>query len=116
MNDQEKLEKFLDTQDYMVIAVKCEDGTPWAVPVKIQARDGLTVFEWDSKIDTVHSRSIEFSPRMAMTIYVAGSEQIGFYAKGSGSLVEVRNDVYGRYKFVASEVWMNDGSFVKRRV
>lgn len=116
MTDREKLEQFLATQRHMVLAVTLEDGTPWAVPVKMQQREGLGVFEWDSRLDTVHSKALETHPQMALTIYQKESPwQIGFYAKGRGELVECNGD-YGRYRFAAEQVWLNDETFVKREV
>lgn len=51
MTDHEKVAKFLSTQQHMVLAVMLPDGTPWAIPVKIQAHEG-NVFEWDSSLQT----------------------------------------------------------------
>ena len=116
MTDEEKLEQFLGTQQHMVLAVTLEDGTPWAVPVKIQQRESLAVFEWDSRLDTVHSQALKVHPQMALMIYQKESPwQTGFYAKGHGELVEPSGD-YGRYRFTAEQAWLNDETFVKREV
>ena len=117
MSDDEKALQFLTTQKHMVLAVVLDDGTPWVVPVKLQAHDGLRTFEWDSRLDTVHSRALAGHPQMAITIYQKEEPwQIGVYAKGSGELVEDRGDGYGRYRFTAVKAWLNDETFVKREV
>lgn len=114
MNDNEKTTQFLNTQRHMVLAVVTPDGTPWAVPVGLKSRQGVE-FEWDSLLDTVHSQALEANPAMAITLY-DGATGFGFYAKGSGALVEDRGDGYGRYRFTAEQCWINDETFVKREV
>lgn len=116
MSDKEKALQLLATQKHMVLAMTLDDGTPWVVPVKIQASDGLRVFEWDSRLDTVHSHALVKHPEMAVTIYQKEeSWQIGFYAKGRGELFEQNGD-YGRYRFYAEQAWLNDETFIKREV
>lgn len=116
MNDNEKMNRFLATQEYMVIAVVGQDGSPWALPVKIQRQDG-NQFEWDSRLDTLHSQALVDRPQMAVTMFEKDDDtQIGFYATGRGELIEDRGDGYGRYRFTAEQCWINDESFVKRPV
>lgn len=117
MSDHEKLEQLLATQEYMVVAVISADGTPWAVPVRLRDREGLRVFEWDSALATVHSRAIAERPVMSVTIFQKNEDsQIGFYARGTGELVEEIKPGFGRYRFVAKQAWINDETFVKREV
>lgn len=116
MTDQEKVAQFLETQKHMVVAVTLDDGTPWAVPVTIQARDGLRVFEWDSRLDTVHSRALASRPQTAVTIYQKeGPRQIGFCTVGTTELIQ-SNAGFGRYRFTAEKAWLNDERFVKREI
>ena len=116
MTDQERLEQFLSEQKHMVLAVTLDDGTPWAVPVRIQLF-WERAFEWDSRIDAVHSEAIAKRPEVAITIFDKSSDsEIGFYAKGKAVLVEEYKPEYGRYRFVTSQCWMNDETFVKREV
>jgi hypothetical protein len=116
MTDNQKLLQFLSSQNYMVIAVVSKDGTPWAVPVKIQRWAGKE-FEWDSALKTMHSQVLKDHPEMAITIFQKKTDsQIGFYAKGKGRLVEEFKPGFGRYRFTADECWMNDETFVKRKV
>jgi len=116
MTDKEKLERFLSEQKHMILAVVLDDGTPWAVPVRIQQRRER-VFEWDSKLDTIHSKALTERAGTAITIFDKSSDsQIGFYAKGKAKLIEEYKPGYGRYSFVAMHCWMNDETFVKREV
>lgn len=117
MDDRAKIEQFLSNEYYMVIATLLGDGTPWAVPVRILKREGAKIFEWDSKLDTEHSKSLEGESRMAITIFRKFEDaQIGFYAKGHGQLVQVNDNDSGRYRFTAEEAWINDQTFIKRQV
>lgn len=117
MNDTEKTKQFLDKQEYMVLAVTLDDGTPWAVPVRIRERDGHRIFEWDSALETVHSKALQARPDMAITIFQKLEDsQIGFYAKGRGELVEEFKPGFGRYRFTAERAWINDETFVKREL
>ena len=116
MTDDEATREFLAGQQYMVLAVTLADGTPWAVPVRIQRWEG-NEFEWDSKLDTMHSQAIEAQPEMAITVFQKlDSGQIGVYAKGQGELVEEFKPGFGRYQFTAERCWLNDETFVKREV
>lgn len=116
MIDSERTRQFLSSQNYMVIAVTLPDGTPWAVPVRIQKWEGGK-FEWDSKLDTVHSQALATQPRMAITIFEKdGDKQLGFYAKGKGGVVVQRDDGFGRYQFTVEKSWINDETFTKREV
>lgn len=116
MDELTRTKEFLASQGHMVVAVTLEDGTPWAVPVKIQRWDGKE-FEWDSRLDTIHSQALESHPDMAITIFQKQADaQFGFYAQGKASLVNERPDGFGRYRFVAERAWINDESFRKRKV
>lgn len=116
MNDMQKLEQLLSEQQFMVLAVTLPDSTPWAVPVRIQARSG-NEFEWDSAGLTEHSKAIQANPRIAITIFQKKeNSQIGLYAKGTAELVEEFKPGFGRYKFVAEKCWINDETFRKREI
>lgn len=116
MTDIGKAQEFLAWQDHMVVAVVLDDGTPWAVPVKIRAREGWNL-EWDSRVDTVHSQAIEKRPDIAVTVYEKAEEaQTGVYMKGHASIVSRRDDGFARYQFTPMQVWINDETFVKREV
>ncbi len=117
MTDQERLNTFLAEQKYMTLAVTRDDGTPWATPVRIKQHKGK-VFEWDSKLDTDHSKAIANRPVVAISIWTPGAEgtiQFGFYAKATAELVS-EHDGYGRYKATVVESWINDATFIKRSV
>lgn len=115
MTDQQKVYEFLKSADYMVLAVTLEDGSPWPVPVRLKNWSG-NEFTWDSKLDTEHSKALVKNPRMAVTIFQKENDsQIGVYMKGSGKLLEEKDD-FGTYVFTADELWLNDETFVKRRV
>lgn len=116
MNDNEKVKQFLKNQQYMVLAVTLDDGTPWATPVRIQRWEG-NEFEWDSKLDTVHSQALEARPEIAITTFQKYDDsQIGIYAKGKAHLVDEFKPGFGRYRFTAEQFWLNDETFVKREV
>lgn len=117
MNDEQRLEKFLNEQQFMVLAVALQDGTPWAVPVRIGKREGND-FWWDSALATEHSKVIsEQNSNVAITIYQKTEDSMfGFYAKGRAELTEEYKPGYGRYKFTAIQCWINDETFVKREV
>lgn len=115
MTDIKKVNKFLETQTHMVVAVVLRDGTPWAVPVRIINHKSLE-FEWESKLNTLHSLALVQQPDMAITLFQKNDKtEFGFYAKGTGELVEQKGE-YGHYKFTVKESWVNDETFVKRRV
>lgn len=114
MTDNEKAKQFLAGQGYMVIAVVTPDGAPWAVPVRLQSWQD-SEFEWDSKLDTLHSRALETSSKISITIFDTMT-QTGFYAIGVGELIHKRGDGYGRYRFTAQACWLNDKTFIKREV
>lgn len=116
MTDNEKLEQLFSEQQYMILAVTLDDGTPWAVPVRIKLRWELA-FEWESSLETVHSKTLAKHPEVAITIFdKSGETQVGFYAKGKAELVEEYKPGYGLYRFIASQCWINDDTFVKREV
>lgn len=118
MDDKHQLLAFLSEQKYMTIAVTLNDGTPWATPVRIKNWDGKNVFEWDSKLDTEHSRAIERRPQVAISMWTPDSDstiQFGFYAKATADLVSSENG-FGRYKATVTRAWVNDATFIKREV
>lgn len=115
MDDVKATDEFLSQQQYMVIAVVADNGNPWAVPVRIQTRNGWQ-FEWDSRRDTVHSSAIEKHSDIAITIFDKQPQyEFGFYAIGRAELVEEKGE-YGRYRFIARQAWVNDHTFVKREI
>jgi len=115
MNDSEKTKQFLSEQAHMVLAVVLADGTPWAVPVSIKRWEG-NEFEWDSRLDTLHSQAIAKNPDVAVTLFEKKPDsQFGFYAVGQVAF-ETRENGYGRYRFTAKQCWINDETFVKREV
>ncbi len=116
MDDNEKAKQFLKDQQFMVLAVALDDGTPWAVPVRIRLQEG-NVFEWDSVLTTEHSKALEARPEMAITIFQKLEDsQIGIYAQGRGELVEEFKPGFGRYRFTAKKAWINDETFRKREI
>lgn len=115
MNDHAQLNTFLAEQKYMTIAVTLDDGTPWATPLRIKRREGMS-FEWDSKTDTEHSRAIGKRPQIAISIYTPQTDttiQFGFYGQATAELLDEHNDV-GQYRAVVTKCWINDATFVKR--
>lgn len=118
MTDQEQLRLFLAEQKYMVLAVTLDDGTPWATPVRIKTQYG-TAFEWDSMQDAEHSKALLKHPNVAITIFTDDSgtnAQFGFYAKATASKVSDGEHGIGRYHAIVSQAWVNDQTFVKRKV
>ncbi|MGB3023910.1 MAG: pyridoxamine 5'-phosphate oxidase family protein [Candidatus Saccharimonadales bacterium] len=117
MTPEQKAAVFLEGQTHMIVAVTCDDGRPWAVPVVIQQRDGK-VFEWDSRLDAVHSLAIARDPRVAICLYRASSdegEEIVVYGDGTAEIVEQRGE-YARYRATLQTAWMNDVDHVKRPI
>lgn len=116
MSDQEKLQQFLSTQHYMVLAVMLPGGLPWAVPVRLQQRQN-NQFEWDSALEADHSRALATENKMAVTLFQSNSgAQIGVYMEGRGVLIKEFKPGYGRYCFTAEKVWLNDETYRKREV
>lgn len=115
MTDTERVKELLATKQDMVLAVTCDDGTPWAVPVHVQLQWGVA-FEWDSMIDSLHSKALTEQSDMAITVFEAGDNEIGITATGHGVLVEEKQHGLGRYRFIASAMWLNDATHVKREV
>ena len=119
MNDHEQLLEFLSGQTYMTIAVTMNDGTPWAIPVRIKAWEG-EAFEWDSHTKTEHSKAIALRPNIAISIYTPDTSdtiQFGFYAQASAKRVsEPSEHGIARYRAVVSKCFINDASFKKREV
>lgn len=114
MTDRERLADLLSRQPFIVLAVTLDDGRPWAVPVKVK-RWEPGAFEWDSRLDTLHSQVIEVRPATAVTIYEKSDEaEVGFYFAGKAELLEDRGDGYGRYRFRAERAWVNDETYIKR--
>jgi len=118
MSDELKVKDFLKDQTHMVLAVTLPDGTPWAVPVRIQKYEER-VFEWDSHMSTVHSKALEVHPQMSIVTFQRNNDpfgQFGFYASGRGDLVEEKSNGFARYRFTVEKAWVNDETFVKREV
>lgn len=118
MNDEEQLNAFLAEQKYMALAVTLDDGTPWVTPVKVQEWDGQT-FEWDSKVDTVHSKAIAERPNVAISIFSTAEHaggHYGFYAKATAELIREDERGFGRYRATVTQSWVNDHTFQKREV
>lgn len=118
MSDHEKTLEFLALQTHMTISVVLPNGSPWATPVKLQKWDGYD-FEWDSLMSTEHSKALEQNPRAAVTMYSRDSDsfgQFGVYLLGKVACVSSNEKGTGRYRFTATEVWINDASFRKRQV
>ena len=114
--DQAKVNRFLNDQKYMTLSVTLDDDTPWAIPVIIQRHDG-GVFEWDSRLDAVHSRVISQRPLVAISLFSADKgAEICICAKAEARLAEQYNEDYGRYSAVVSEAWLNDETHRKRRI
>lgn len=112
--DKKFVQEFLADQHFMVLAVSLDDGSPWAVPVRIARWQG-NEFEWDSKLDTLHSQALLARPAMAVTIFDT-AQQCGVYMMGRGELVVESDKGFGHYRFTAERVWLNDATFVKREV
>ncbi len=116
MTDQERLQELFNNQQFMVIAVTLDDGSPWAVPVRVAAGDGRE-FEWDSMLSADHSIALDDGATMAITMYEKTDDRMtGFYATGWGELLEEKNETTGRYRFTVREAWINDETFQKRSV
>ncbi len=117
MSLEQKAAEFLTTQRHMIIAVTCEDGRPWAVPVAIQHYAGGQ-FEWDSRLDTVHSQAIARDPRVAVCLYrtkADGVEELVVYGDATAEIIESRGD-YARYRASLQTAWINDNDHVKRAI
>ena len=117
MDDQQRLKTFLEKQKYMLLGVVLGDGSPWVVPVRITVHSGNT-FEWYSKLDTLHSRSIANKPDIAITIYMSKNDdelEFGFYAKAMATLLGEDNGV-GHYRAIVTRAWVNDYTYTKREI
>lgn len=117
MTDKAQLNTFLAEQKYMTVAVTLDDGTPWAVPIRIKLQWGIA-FEWDSMLDTVHSKAIAKRPQVALSIWTPDGDstaQFGFGARASAELVSDKAGM-GRYRATVSKCWITDATFVKREV
>ena len=118
MSDESKTKDFLTNQTHIVIAVTLADGTPWAVPVKLQRYEGKE-FEWDSRTDTIHSEALTVHPEISLVTFQRDSYpfgQFGFYAIGRAEVAENKGNGFARYRFTAMKAWVNDQTFVKREV
>lgn len=118
MSDEQTIEQLLSEERiYMVLSIVLEDGTPWAVPVRLREHDGIKSFEWDSHLSTEHSKAILQRSVMSITIFQKKeASQIGFYAKGKAELIEEYKPSLGRYRFITEQAWINDETFIKREV
>lgn len=117
MADSERINALLSEQGYMVLAVTLDKSTPWAVPVRIREHDGIKSFDWDSHLETEHSKALRAHPDMAITIYEKyDTYQTGLYAVGSAELVEEMKPGFGHYRFTTKQAWINDETFQKREV
>ena len=118
MNDESKTKEFLNNQTHIVIAVTLADGTPWAVPVKLQRYEGKE-FEWDSRTDSIHSEALMSHPDMSLVTFSRDNDpfgQFGFYAVGRGELLEDKGNGFAKYRFTVTKAWVNDQTFMKREV
>jgi nitroimidazol reductase NimA-like FMN-containing flavoprotein (pyridoxamine 5'-phosphate oxidase superfamily) len=119
VSDQEQLNTFLAEQKYMTLAVTLDDGTPWATPVRIKAREGKA-FDWESKIDTEHSKAITKRPNVAISMWSPegeGTVQFGFYAHATAEQISEPNEHgIARYQATVNKCFINDATFVKREV
>lgn len=117
MTDQQKIEQLFLEQNYMVLAVVLEDGSPWTIPVRIREKNEYKIFEWDSHLLTEHSKAISLNPVVAMTVFQKWDDhQTGYYARGTAELVEEFKPGFGRYRFTADQAWINDETFRKRKI
>lgn len=119
MEDVEALRMFLSEQKYMTIAVVLDNGTPWAIPVRIKHWEG-TVFEWDSKTDTEHSKAIAVLSTVAISMWTPegdGTIQFGLYAHAKAEQISEPNEHgVARYRAVVTKSFINDATFQKREV
>jgi len=117
MNDSEKTKQFLSEQKHMVISV-VDGGESWAVPVKIQHREGK-VLEWNSRPETRHSKAIDQNNHIALVMFRPGSEErseFGFYATAEAEVIGAKDDGDVRYRATVLRAWINDESYIKREV
>lgn len=119
MNDREQLLTFLAAQQYTTLAVTLDDGTPWAVPVRIKAWQ-QNIFEWDSHIQTEHSKAITVRPEVAVSMFTpegADTIQFGFYGHATAEQIGEPNEHgIARYRLTVNKSFINDASFKKREV
>lgn len=117
MRDDEKIQQLLEAQGIMVLAVVLSGETPWVTPLAIRDHSGISIFEWDSALAAVHSQAIAEGSNVAITVFLRDNNaQIGYYAKGKAELIEERKPGFGRYRFTATEAWINDETFKKRQL
>lgn len=112
MTDSVKIEKLLDTQKIIVLAVS-QDDQPWAVPVAMREHDGVNSFLWDSALTTRHSKILEQNPHASLTIF-SSQPMVGLCLEGTVELTEEFKPGFGRYRFTTQHAWLNDETFVKR--
>lgn len=118
MTYEEQAEAFLQTQTHMVIAVVADDGTPWAVPVTIQARDKF-IFEWDSKTTTVHSQAIARNPKVSICVFQKSKDdqpEMGLCGTGQAEILSERDGGFARYRVILQRAWLNGKDHVKREL
>lgn len=116
MSDKQRVSEFLQKQAHMVLGVVLEDGSPWAVPVRILHHEE-GIFEWDSVLNTEHSQAIERDPRVMLLCFdTAKDAQIGVYMQAEVTDIARRSDGYARYHAEVRRTWLNDETYVKREV
>lgn len=116
MNDKQRVTEFLNAQTHMVVTVVLPNGQPWAVPVRMQERDGRT-FAWDSHMQTEHSKAIADKPEVNLLCYDnAMDNQVGVYMQAYVTNVVPKEHGMARYYAEVSRVWLNDETYVKREV
>lgn len=118
MDDKQKTMKFLEDVQYMTVAVTRKDGQPWAVPVHIQRREGMS-FYWDSSKTSVHSKAIEADPTVMLMMYRltdGAVQEFGFYAEAIAQIDETLPDGRARYRADITCAWINDETHTKRKL
>lgn len=109
---------FLETVQYMTIAVVQPDGKPWSVPVRVHRREGLS-FYWDSSSEALHSQCIERSPDVMLMMYRLTDENVeefGFYTEATAQPVDQLEDGHTRYRADVKRAWINDERHIKREL
>lgn len=116
MDDQQKVTEFLQNQTHMVVTVVLANGKPWAVPVRILHHEP-NVFEWDSGVDTEHSKAIAENPEINLLCYDNTKDnQVGVYMQATVTKVTPKENGIARYHAEVIGTWLNDETYVKREV
>lgn len=68
MSELDQVRQILDTNHYMVLATVGPGGAPWATPVYF-ANEDVHTFWWVSDPDSRHSRNIEVTASIAITVF-----------------------------------------------